>query len=38
MFWRRSWYRIKTSTTSHQSKKNEMNGDTTKEIYHYDLK
>ncbi|WP_414648254.1 hypothetical protein [Cedecea sp.] len=29
---------MKTSTTSHQSKKNEMNGDTTKGVYHYDLK
>ncbi|WNJ81577.1 polymorphic toxin type 25 domain-containing protein [Cedecea neteri] len=30
--------RLKTSTTSHQSEKIEMNGDTTKEIYHYDFK
>ncbi|WP_197061686.1 polymorphic toxin type 25 domain-containing protein [Cedecea neteri] len=29
---------MKTSTTSHQSEKIEMNGDTTKEIYHYDFK
>ncbi|WP_156108057.1 polymorphic toxin type 25 domain-containing protein [Cedecea neteri] len=29
---------LKTSTTSHQSGKIEMNSDTAKEVYHYDFK